>query len=112
MNIIKSRAALGGIAACLALGGVTLGTQAAQAQTPLPLTPTLDCIVQTATVDIAYFGYTNTGSTSIAIPSGTTTRYYRVLRTRDSRLTSTLGPTRRSSQLNSTPWSLPPSAGS
>ena len=70
MNIIKSRAALGGIAACLALGGVTLGTQAAQAQTPLPLTPTLDCIVQTATVDTAYFGYTNTGPTSIAIPIG------------------------------------------
>jgi hypothetical protein len=71
MNIRKSRAALGGIAACLALGGVTLGTQAAQAQTPLPLTPTLDCVVTSASGELtAYFGYTNTGSNSISIPIG------------------------------------------
>jgi hypothetical protein len=70
MNIRKSRAAVAGIAACFALGGVTLGTQAAQAQTPLPLTPTLDCVVTTATGDIAYFGYTNTGPDSIMIALG------------------------------------------
>jgi hypothetical protein len=70
MNIRKSRAALGGIAACLALGGVTLGTQVAHAD-PLPLTPTLDCVVQEASgVDVAYFGYTNTGTASISFPIG------------------------------------------
>jgi hypothetical protein len=44
MNIRKSRAALAGVAACVAVGGVTFGTQAAQAQAPLPLTPALDCV--------------------------------------------------------------------
>jgi hypothetical protein len=71
MNIRKSRAALAGIGACFALGGVTLGTQAAQAQTPLPLTPTLDCIVQLGPgAFTAYFGYTNAGPDSITIDIG------------------------------------------
>jgi len=70
MNIRKGRAALGGIAACLVLGGVTLGAQAAQAA-PLPLQPTLDCVAQEAPgVLVAYFGYTNTGPVSIAFPIG------------------------------------------
>ena len=71
MNIRKSRAALAGIAACAALGGVTLGTQAAEAQTPLPLIPTLDCVVTSSSgLMTAYFGYTNTGPDSITIPIG------------------------------------------
>lgn len=70
MNIRKSRAALAGIAACIAIGGVTLGTQAAQAD-PLPLTPTLDCVTQAAPgVLVAYFGYTNTGPVSITFAVG------------------------------------------
>jgi len=70
MNIRKGRAALGGIAACLVLGGVTLGAQAAQAD-PLPLQPTLDCVAQEAPgVLVAYFGFTNTGTVSIAFPIG------------------------------------------
>ena len=75
MNIRKkSRAALAGIAACIAVGGVTLGAQAAQAQAPLPLTPTLDCVAVSGTGAnqqfTAYFGYTNTGPVSIAFPVG------------------------------------------
>ncbi|HTU05646.1 MAG TPA: hypothetical protein VMG13_08840, partial [Trebonia sp.] len=70
MNIRKGRAALAGIAACFVLGGVTLGTQAAEAD-PLPLTPTLDCVVPSASGTFtAYFGYTNTGPVSIAFPVG------------------------------------------
>jgi len=70
MNIRKGRAALAGLGACCVLGGVTLGTQAAQAQSSLPLTPTLDCVVPTATGLTAYFGYTNTGPDSITIDIG------------------------------------------
>jgi len=70
MNIRKARAALAGIATCFVLGGVTLGAQAAQAD-PIPLTPTLDCVTQAAPgVLVAYFGYTNTGTVSIAFPIG------------------------------------------
>ena len=50
---------------------MTLGTRAAQAQTPLPLTPTLDCVVTSASGELtAYFGYTNTGPNSITIDIG------------------------------------------
>ena len=43
-------------------GGVTIGTQAAQAQAPLPLTPVLDCVANAGGgIYIAYFGYDNTG---------------------------------------------------
>jgi hypothetical protein len=70
MNIRKGRAALAGLGACCVLGGVTLGTQAAQAQSSLPLTPTLDCVVSTATGLTAYFGYMNTGPDSITIDIG------------------------------------------
>jgi hypothetical protein len=71
MNIRKSRAALAGAAACIAVGGVTLGTQAAQAQAPLPLTPALDCVTNSGNgIFTAYFGYTNTGPVSIAFPVG------------------------------------------
>jgi hypothetical protein len=71
MNIRKSRAALAGIAACFVLGGVTIGTQAAQAQAPLPLTPALDCVTSAGDgVYIAYFGYDNMGPVSINIPVG------------------------------------------
>ncbi len=73
MNIRKSRAALAAIAASIAVGGVTLGAQAAQAD-PLPLTPTLDCVAVSGTganeLFTAYFGYTNTGPVSIAFPIG------------------------------------------
>ena len=73
MNIRKSRAALAGIAACIAVGGVTLGAQAAQAAA-LPLIPTLDCVAVSGTganqLFTAYFGYANTGPVSIAFPVG------------------------------------------
>ena len=49
MNIWKGRAALAGVAACCALGGVTLAAPAARAQAPLPLTPELDCVAMTGT---------------------------------------------------------------
>jgi hypothetical protein len=77
MNIRKGRTALAGAAACCALGvlgGVTLAAPAARAQAPLPLTPALDCVAVTGTganeIVVAYFGYANTGPTSIAIPVG------------------------------------------
>jgi Putative Ig domain len=76
MNISKgsrrARAGLAAVGACLTVGGVTLGGQAAQAQSPLPLTPTLDCVTvdSAAGVDIAYFGYANTGPVSIAFGIG------------------------------------------
>jgi hypothetical protein len=75
MNIRKgtrrARAGLAATTACIAVGGVTLGAQAARAQSPLPLTPVLNCVVLSGTgVDIAYFGYTNTGPVSIAFPVG------------------------------------------
>jgi len=74
MNIRKGRAALAGVAACCALGGITLAAPAARAQAPLPLTPALDCVAITGTganeIVVAYFGYANTGPASIAIPVG------------------------------------------
>lgn len=70
MNIRKGRAALAGLGACCVLGGVTVGTQAAQAQSALSLAPELDCVVPTATGLTAYFGYTNTGPDSITIDIG------------------------------------------
>jgi hypothetical protein len=77
MNITKGRTALAGVAACCALaalGGITLAAPAARAQAPLPLTPELDCVAMTGTganeIVVAYFGYANTGPTSIAFPVG------------------------------------------
>lgn len=74
MNISKgsrrARAGLAAVTVCIAVGGVTLGTQAAQAD-PLPLTPTLNCVAAAGGgADIAYFGYDNAGPVSISLALG------------------------------------------